>query len=94
MHLRKKQREEKNREDYEAFLPKIINQTENKINESDTEQSIRNALQRLPPACQRIFVMSRYEEMSYKEIATQLDISVKTVENQIGAALKILKAHL
>src|SRR6185369_9219570 len=41
MHLRKKQREEKNKGDYEALLPREINQTENSINESDTKQSIQ-----------------------------------------------------
>jgi RNA polymerase sigma-70 factor (ECF subfamily) len=36
-------------------------------------------------------MMSRFEEMSYKEIAAELEISIKTVENQISKALKILK---
>ncbi|HEV8513590.1 MAG TPA: RNA polymerase sigma-70 factor [Cyclobacteriaceae bacterium] len=94
MYLRKKQREDKGREGYQAFIPKTINQTENLINETHTEQSIQNVLQKLPPGCLRVFVLSRYEEMTYKEIAAQLDISVKTVENQISNALKILKANL
>ena len=53
------------------------------------------AIDALPEKCRLIFVLSRFEEMSYKEIAQQLDISVKTVENQISKALKrILREDL
>jgi hypothetical protein len=38
--------------------------------------------------------MSRFEELRYKEIADRLDLSVKTVENQMGKALKILRSKL
>lgn len=48
----------------------------------------------LPERCRMIFGMSRFEEMSYKEIAAALDISVKTVENQMSKALKILRVRL
>ncbi|WP_373523461.1 sigma-70 family RNA polymerase sigma factor, partial [Aquiflexum sp.] len=48
----------------------------------------------LPDRCQTIFKLSRYEQMSYAEIAKTLDISPKTVENQIGKALKILRKNL
>lgn len=45
----------------------------------------------LPTACQNIFRMSRNEGLSYKEIAELLNISPKTVENQIGKALSFLR---
>lgn len=48
----------------------------------------------LPEGCRTIFQMSRYESLKYKEIAEALNISVKTVENQMGKALRILRAHL
>ena len=48
----------------------------------------------LPPACRTIFVLSRYEAMSYQEIADALDLSVKTVENQMGKALKTMRHYL
>jgi RNA polymerase sigma-70 factor (ECF subfamily) len=41
-----------------------------------------------------VFQLSRYEEMSYQEIADQMGISIKTVENQMGKALKILRQEL
>ncbi|MBO9674199.1 MAG: RNA polymerase sigma-70 factor [Sphingobacteriaceae bacterium] len=52
---------------------------------------IEKALNQLPPKCGIVFKMSRIEKMSYKEIAQQLQISVKTVENQMGKAIVILK---
>ena len=52
------------------------------------------ALKLLPEKCRTVFYLSRQEELSYKEIATQLGISVKTVENQISKALKILRNEL
>jgi RNA polymerase sigma-70 factor (ECF subfamily) len=48
----------------------------------------------MPEQCGRIFRMSRFEQLRYQEIADQLGISVKTVENQMGKALKIAREHL
>ena len=55
---------------------------------------IDQAIGQLPERCQQVFLLSRMEEMSYQEIADQLDISVKTVENQIVKALKLLRESL
>jgi RNA polymerase sigma-70 factor (ECF subfamily) len=41
-----------------------------------------------------VFKLSRFEELKYQEIADQLNISVKTVENQIGKALRIMREQL
>lgn len=57
----------------------------------DMEQIIDRALQKVPERSRIIFKMKRQEGLSLKEIAEQLDISPKTVENQITKALKILK---
>ncbi len=61
---------------------------------SELEQNIRSAIDGLPPKCRMVFQLSRYEEMSYQEIANQMGISIKTVENQMGKALKILRQEL
>lgn len=45
----------------------------------------------LPPRCREIFLLSREEGLEYSEIATFLDISVKTVETQMGIALRKLR---
>lgn len=52
------------------------------------------ALQKLPGECRRIFHLSREAGFSYREIAETLNISIKTVENQMGKALKILRIEL
>lgn len=48
-------------------------------------------INQLPDKCKEIFYLSRMEQLSHKEIAAKLNISVKTVENQISIALKRLK---
>lgn len=60
----------------------------------ELEKNIVTAVKGLPEQCRIIFMMSRYEEMRYAEIAKHLRISVNTVENQISKALKILRAKL
>jgi RNA polymerase sigma-70 factor (ECF subfamily) len=59
-----------------------------------TTRHIQQAIDKLPPKCREIFVLSRYEELTYREIATTLNISVKTVENQMITALKKLRILL
>jgi RNA polymerase sigma-70 factor (ECF subfamily) len=61
---------------------------------SELEIKLQKALNELPEACRTIFQMSRFEELKYREIAEQLDLSIKTVENQMGKALKILRLKL
>ncbi len=60
----------------------------------ELEDKIRSAMQKLPEQCRLIFTLSRFEELKYKAIAKQLNISVKTVENQMGKALKIMRSEL
>jgi RNA polymerase sigma-70 factor (ECF subfamily) len=62
--------------------------------ENELEGKIKEAINALPEQCRIIFCLSRYEELKYAEIANQLDISVKTVENQMGKALRILREKL
>jgi RNA polymerase sigma-70 factor (ECF subfamily) len=61
---------------------------------SELEERIYKALNKLPEQCRLVFKLSRFEELKYAEIAKQLDISVKTVENQMGKALKIMREQL
>jgi len=48
----------------------------------------------LPAKCQQVFKMSRLEGVKYRDIASQLGISEKTVENHMGNALKILRSRI
>ena len=52
---------------------------------------IAKALDQLPPKCREVFLLSRISNLSYLQIADTLGISIKTVENQMGKALKILR---
>lgn len=61
---------------------------------TELETKLRAALNELPEQCRTIFQLSRFEELKYKEIAEQLGLSIKTVENQMGKALKILRIKL
>jgi RNA polymerase sigma-70 factor (ECF subfamily) len=65
-----------------------------KIQLSELQQKLDAALSELPEQCRTIFQMSRFEDLKYAEIAGRLGISVKTVENQMGKALKILRTKL
>jgi RNA polymerase sigma-70 factor (ECF subfamily) len=61
---------------------------------SELEQKIYESMKLLPEQCRLVFQLSRFEGLKYQEIADQLDISVKTVENQVGKALKIMRTQL
>lgn len=67
------------------------NSTQQWLHFSDLRTEIENAVKMLPEKCQLIFRMSRDRGMSDKQIATQLDISQKTVEAHISKALKSLR---
>jgi RNA polymerase sigma-70 factor (ECF subfamily) len=61
---------------------------------SEVQAGLQKALDQLPTECRRIFELSRFEELKYREIADQLNISIKTVETQMGKALRLMRIHL
>lgn len=78
-----------------AHLPAAASDhTETDVLHQDLSLRLQAALNTLPPRCRAVFQLSRFEEMSYREIADQMDISIKTVENQMGKALKLLREQL
>jgi RNA polymerase sigma-70 factor (ECF subfamily) len=82
----------------ENFELELINDSiENQFEDFDYD-IIKNKLvagiDSLPEKCKIIFLLSREESLTYKQIAEKLDISQKTVENQIGIALKKLREKL
>jgi RNA polymerase sigma-70 factor (ECF subfamily) len=60
----------------------------------ETEAEILKAIESLPPKTRLVFSLSRFEEKSYKEIAEQLNISLKSVEKHMGIALQRLRENL
>lgn len=70
------------------------NNNDEESNTIKLEQHIKDALDKLPPRCALIFKLSRFEHKTYKEIAEVLELSVKTVENQMGKALQLMRTNL
>jgi RNA polymerase sigma-70 factor (ECF subfamily) len=60
----------------------------------ELELRVRQAIDRLPPQCKAIFVLSRHEGLKYQEIAETLGLSIKTIESQMGIALEKLRHEL
>lgn len=60
----------------------------------ELEDRINDVIQDLPEKCREVFELSRFEGLKYIEIADKLGISVKTVENQMSKALKVLREKL
>lgn len=58
---------------------------------SERDARLWTAIDGLPPERKKIFLLSKRDGLKYQEIAEELNISVKTVENQIGKALKTLR---
>lgn len=61
---------------------------------TELEMTIKSAIDGLPDHCRRIFIMSRFEDMKYSEIAQELGVTVKAIEAQMSKALKILRTKL
>ena len=69
-------------------------QTSQKITYDSLYQYITELVNQLPQRCKEIFIKSRFEGHSIKEIADELKISHKTVENQLTDALKFIRTNL
>lgn len=85
-------------EEYFITLRMNLNSLEafdqNLFSEQDIEQIITKALNTLSPKCKEIFIMSKLQGKKQKQIAAELNISINTVETQIGIAYKKLRVEL
>ena len=64
------------------------------VHQQQLEERLSEALKTLPEGCRTVFQLSRFESLKYQEIAERLGISIKTVENQMGKALRLLRLQL
>ena len=92
-------RHRKVRSAYQSYAMRQHKQTEQekpaeKVVMKELEKKLEIALQELPEQCRTIFQLSRFEDLKYREIADRLGLSVKTIENQMGKALKLLRLKL
>ena len=80
--------------------PELIRQTEmsasahSQLVEEEIQAALKTAVSELPDRCREVFELSRTHGLKYAEIATTLGISVKTVEAQMGKALRTLRVKL
>ena len=76
---------------------KSITSPENCLNgliEKELEDRINDAIASLPDRCREIFKLSRFKGLKYREIAGELNISIKTVETQMSRAIQALHKKL
>lgn len=84
----------KHQEYTQHSIPQRSEPASARVEMTELENNLSLAMNDLPEQCRTIFQMSRFEELKYREIADQLGLSVKTVENQMGKALRILRLKL
>lgn len=88
----------KNREfrenEFGAAVYNERNFTEDTYALKELKIQVTEVIAALPPMCRLVFVLSRFEGLTYKAIAEELGISVKTVENHMVKALKHIRKHL
>ncbi|MFO8021184.1 MAG: RNA polymerase sigma-70 factor [Perlabentimonas sp.] len=70
------------------------NATTNTVEAAELAQIIDDTLNQLPDRCRQVFELSRYEGLKYHEIAKKLSISIKTVEANMGKALRLFRINL
>ena len=77
-------------------LPDLASEVdvEAQMDAMELEDRIMKVIDGLPEKCKEIFKMSRFEDLKYNEIADKLGKSVKTVENQMSKALRVLREKL
>lgn len=77
-----------------AEIDKLDKEYSDPVSVSELDKKIRKCIDNLPMQRKKIFLMSRYEEMTYSEIAEKMGLSKKTIENQMGKALQYLRTEL
>lgn len=78
----------------EGFEPRQLPGADESADASDLEDAIMRAVDALPERCREVFRLNRYHHLSYAQVALVMQISVKTVEVQMGRALTALRVRL
>jgi RNA polymerase sigma-70 factor (ECF subfamily) len=84
------------RQDLPAGTPQLMELIESKdhLEQEELMSEIRESLASLPEKCREIFLLNRFDGLKYREIAEELDISIKTVETQMSRAMKRMRERL
>ena len=92
-HLRHEKVKRKSREKIDLYSV-TPSTPEDLLSHDETAASIGRAIETLPEKCRLIFKMNRFDHLTYAEIAEILELSIKTVETQMGRALHALRHAL
>jgi RNA polymerase sigma-70 factor (ECF subfamily) len=79
---------------FEGLYPEAGQKASDSLVVEEIKNKIDSALDELPERCKEIFLLNRYENLKYKEIADKLNISIKTVEAQMSKALQHMRIRL
>lgn len=89
-YIRKKKLDTISLDDYYINNPDDADDPIEKLSQEQIQEQIQKILLEIPPRSRQVFILHRLEELKYKEVAEMLDISIKTVENHMAVAIKIL----
>jgi RNA polymerase sigma-70 factor, ECF subfamily len=77
-----------------APVPAAAPTTDRRVHEQEIAGALRRAVAELPARCREVFELSRVQGLKYAEIAEVMNISIKTVEAQMGKALRLIRERL
>ena len=89
--LQKKQRNVQASANLAIVVDNTVSDADHHLYLTELQEMVADCIEALPPQCKTIYHLSREQHLSVKEIATNLGLSAKTVENQITIALKRLR---
>ena len=81
-------------EPYAAAETTLAPRADRDLADHQIDAAVRAAINELPPRCREVFELSRIHGLKYAEIAETLGISQKTVEAQMGKALRVMRERL
>lgn len=79
---------------FENLSPDVAPEGLDNMISGELESKINEAIAELPEKCREVFMLNRFENLKYQEVADKLQISVKTVEAQMSKALAVLRTKL
>ena len=93
-HLRKQKNAQKASDELKIVYPQSHNNVDSVMEEKELTEAINVGMDKMSESMRMIFQLSRFSGLKNREIAEQLDISIKTVESNMGKALKLMHEHL
>lgn len=94
MHIRHEKVKQKHAKEMEYDMYSNNYETKELYNQRELQEIISKTMQKLPERCRNVFRMNRFEGLKYKEIAEILSLSIKTIEADMGKALKVFREAL